>query len=207
MHTNPEDSGRLSGRLLLSRRAASSARRPEFERVLIGIGGSMRKLIETVVATIIVPGAAAILIPYLLLALTGGTRPPETGILEALAVIGTLLGSGMIIWVSYAFVRFGKGTPVPLDPPERFVARGLFRYVRNPMYVGAQLIILSEAVFFRSLWLLLYAFGLWLALHTFLIVFEEPQLKERFGESYLAYFHSIPRWLPRLPRAGSISEE
>lgn len=167
----------------------------------------MRKVMVTVIATIVVPGVAAILVPYLLLVGTGGSLPASIGVLEALASFGMILGSGMVLWVSYAFVRFGEGTPVPLDPPDRFVVQGLFRYVRNPMYVGALLIILSESILFRSLWMLLYAFGLWLALHTFLLLFEEPQLKERFGESYLAYQRSTPRWLPRLPRAGSIPGE
>jgi len=75
----------------------------------------------------------------------------------------------------------------------------LFRYVRNPMYVGALLVLLGEALLFRSVWIVLYAAGLWLVLHTFLVVFEEPQLGRRFGSSYRAYVESTPRWIPHLP--------
>ena len=167
----------------------------------------MRNTVETVIATIVVPGVAAILVPYWLLTQTAGTWPTKIGLYEVFAIFGVLLGFGIVVWVSYTFVRFGIGTPVPLDPPDRFIVRGLFRYVRNPMYVGALSILLSEALFFRSAWLLLYAFGLWLALHLFLIVFEEPQLKKRFGESYLTYQRSVPRWLPRRPQVGSQSGE
>jgi protein-S-isoprenylcysteine O-methyltransferase Ste14 len=111
----------------------------------------------------------------------------------------SLVGAGMVVWVGYAFVTRGKGTPVPIDPPRRFVADGLFRYVRNPMYVGALLVLLGEALLFRSVWIVLYAAGLWLVLHTFLVVFEEPQLGRRFGSSYRAYVESTPRWIPHLP--------
>jgi protein-S-isoprenylcysteine O-methyltransferase Ste14 len=70
------------------------------------------------------------------------------------------------------------------------------------MYVGALLIILAEAIYFRSLPLVLYAAGLWIILHTFIIVFEEPQLKRRFGLPYEQYLQEDPRWIPRLQRSS-----
>lgn len=163
----------------------------------------MRHAVESTLATIIVPGAAVILIPWLILRQFGGGAPARLGPLEILALAGAVLGAGMVIWVSFAFVRQGHGTPIPVDPPAEFVANGLFRYVRNPMYVGALLILASEVALFRSWPLLLYAFLLWLALHTFLVIFEEPQLKRRFGAAYLEYLATTPRWIPRLRPTSS----
>jgi len=105
----------------------------------------------------------------------------------------------MVLWVSIVFVRKGQGTPIPIEPPTRLVLQGLYRYVRNPMYAGAVLILLGDVIFFHSGWLLLYAVGLWSALHIALVVFEEPQLKKRFGADYEQYLKAVPRWIPRMP--------
>lgn len=82
--------------------------------------------------------------------------------------------------------------------PTRLVIIGLYRYIRNPMYVGALLIILAEAAYFGSLWLVIYAAGLWAVLHIFLVVIEEPQLKRRFGADYEQYVKTVPRWFPKI---------
>jgi Phospholipid methyltransferase len=102
----------------------------------------------------------------------------------------------MIVAVSTTFVRHGKGTPIPTDPPGRLVIVGLFHYVRNPMYEGALLVLVAETAYFRYLGLLLYAAGLWAALHTFLVLVEEPQLRKRFGADYEQYLRRVPRWIP-----------
>jgi len=165
----------------------------------------VRRAIEAIVATIAVPGTAVFLVPYLILVRTRQVSSGHVGVLEAFGLGIALVGAGMVMWVSYAFVTRGKGTPVPIDPPRRFVADGLFRYVRNPMYVGALLVLLGEALLFRSTWIVLYAAGLWLLLHTFLVLFEEPQLRRRFGGSYSIYVASTPRWIPHLPRPGRVT--
>ena len=67
------------------------------------------------------------------------------------------------------------------------------------MYVGILLVIIAEAIFFRSAWLLLYASLLWLAAHSFVVLIEEPQLEKRFGVSYKDYVKRTPRWIPRPP--------
>lgn len=160
----------------------------------------MRHAIKAALATIIVPGGAVILVPYLILRMTGSSPPPEPGLVELVCLTVAGLGAAMVIWVSVAFVRQGRGTPVPIDPPREFVATGLFRFVRNPMYLGVLTILVAEAVYFRS-WLILgYALALWLAFHILLIVFEEPQLLRRFGESYRRYLSATPRWFPRVLR-------
>jgi len=160
----------------------------------------MRNILITTLATIIVPGIAVILLPYLILQSVGRTEAAPIGLVEIGSLILAVVGLAMVVWVSVAFVRHGKGTPVPLEPPREFVAAGLYRFVRNPMYFGALLAVFAEAVFFRSPWLLLYAALLWLALHTFTILAEEPQLEGRFGDLYRDYKAKTPRWIPRRPR-------
>jgi protein-S-isoprenylcysteine O-methyltransferase Ste14 len=160
----------------------------------------MRNVLVTAFATILVPGVAVFLVPYWILQATGGLTPPQIGFIEIASIALALLGAVMVIWVSVAFVSKGRGTPVPTHPPRDFVAEGLYRFVRNPMYSGALLILFAESVFFRSAWLLLYAGMLWLALHAFTVLAEEPQLEQRFGDQYRQYKVETPRWIPRRPR-------
>lgn len=154
--------------------------------------------LKAAVATIVVPGGACLLIPYYILIATHTSLTPPFGFLQLIAILVGTVGVFMVVWVSTAFVRQGKGTPIPIEPPTRLVITGFYRYVRNPMYVGAILTVLAEAVFFSSFWLAIYSLGLWALLHTFMIIFEEPQLKRRFGADYERYLTEVPRLIPRL---------
>jgi len=160
----------------------------------------MRHAMETLLAAIVVPGIGAVFVPYLILQRTGGVRPATFTVVEAVAFALGIAGGSMALWVCLAFVRIGRGTPIPLDPPKRFVAVGLFRWVRNPMYLGVLMVIVAEAILFRSTWVLLYALALWAGFHVFLVLLEEPQLARRFGRPYLDYRARTPRWIPRPPR-------
>lgn len=155
--------------------------------------------LKSAAATIVVPGGACVLIPYFILSAAHTSLTPHFGFLQLIAVLVAAVGVAMVVWVSTAFVRRGMGTPIPIQPPTRLVVTGLYRYLRNPMYAGAILIVLAGALYFSSLWLVIYAAGLWAILHTFMIVFEEPQLKRRFGVDYARYLVDVPRWIPRLP--------
>ena len=154
--------------------------------------------LKTAIAIIVVPGGACVLIPYFILTAAHISLTPPFGILQLIAILIAAAGVYMVLWVSTAFVRQGKGTPVPIEPPTRLVITGLYRYVRNPMYVGAILIVLGEAGYFSYLWLAIYAAGLWALLHTSVLIFEEPQLKRRYGADYEQYLSEVPRWIPRL---------
>jgi len=101
------------------------------------------------------------------------------------------------------FIARGKGTPAPFDPPRVFVAAGPYRYVRNPMYVGGLAFLAGLALFEGSASILIFAAILLAAAHLLVILYEEPVLKGRFGESYAAYLRSVPRWLPRRPARSS----
>lgn len=157
----------------------------------------MKNILLTTLATVVVPGGAVILVPYLILQATGDLTTPVAGVIEAICVVLALVGLSMVVWVSVSFVSHGKGTPIPIEPPKNFIAAGLYRFVRNPMYFGALLTLFAEAALFRSAWILLYAGLLWLALHTFTVLLEEPQLERRFGDTYRDYKARTPRWIPR----------
>ena len=111
-----------------------------------------------------------------------------------------VLGASALL---HSFVRFvveGIGTPAPVAPTERLVVGGLYRYVRNPIYVAVLSIIIGQAIAFGSASLLIYAGMVTLAVVGFVRLYEEPTLAARFGDEYEAYRRSVPRWFPRLSR-------
>lgn len=153
--------------------------------------------LKTIFLTLLVPGVACFLVPYLIVKPSGLHLIPSLA-LRFFGILLIVLGVYGFSWVSQAFVRFGRGTPAPFDPPKEFVARGLYRFVRNPMYIGAVTVILGEALLFASWHLLIYAAAVLAMLHFFVVLYEEPSLSKRFGEPYRQYLLNVPRWIPRL---------
>jgi len=96
------------------------------------------------------------------------------------------------------FVLVGRGTLMPTVPTERLVVSGLYRHVRNPMYVGVMVALVGEIILFKKLDLAVYAALAWLGVHGFVCFYEEPTLKRRYPEDYARYKQNVPRWLPRL---------
>ena len=112
-----------------------------------------------------------------------------------------LLTTVAVIFLVRAFVQFaveGIGTPAPVAPTRHLVVKGLYRYVRNPMYLAVITAVVGQALFFGQLGLLVYAAIAGAAMFTFVRVYEEPYLSERFGEEYEAYRRAVPGWWPRL---------
>jgi len=107
-------------------------------------------------------------------------------------------GFGLAIASAVLFARRGEGTPVPWDPPRRFVVTGPYRCVRNPMVLGVLCGLLGEALLFASLPILLYTAALAAFAHAWIVLREEPELEARFGDTYRVYRAMVPRWLPRL---------
>jgi protein-S-isoprenylcysteine O-methyltransferase Ste14 len=108
--------------------------------------------------------------------------------------------AGLIALIQ-AFVRFvveGFGTPAPVAAPERLVVGGVYRYVRNPMYVAVLAAIVGQGLILGRLGLLLYACAAWLVVAAFVRFYEEPALTRRFGADYEAYRRAVPAWWPRL---------
>jgi protein-S-isoprenylcysteine O-methyltransferase Ste14 len=100
-----------------------------------------------------------------------------------------------------SFIRFamkGLGTPAPVFPTKHLVVTGLYRYVRNPMYVAVAALIFGQALIFANLRLFEYGALIWLAFHLFVICYEEPTLRASFGAEYEAFCHAVSRWIPRL---------
>lgn len=149
-----------------------------------------------VYATVFI-GLVLVLVPASILDMSGVSRPTSLGLLQLLGVAVATVGAVLALWCIAAFVQIGKGTPAPFDPPRRLVARGPYRYVRNPMYIGAALALAGGAIFYRSPALLAY-FGLFVvATHSLVLLYEEPVLRRQFGEEYTAYCDKVRRWLPR----------
>ena len=104
-----------------------------------------------------------------------------------------------------AFIRRGRGTPLPVEAPRRLVTDGLFGVVRNPIIVAELMVIWGVALYVASLGVVLYALAASVGGHLIVLYIEEPELRRRFGESYEAYCRDVPRWLPRLRPKRSMS--
>lgn len=107
-----------------------------------------------------------------------------------------LAGALLVLWCVATFVTRGRGTPAPFDPPREFVAAGPYRYVRNPMYIGGFGVLLGAGLVFQSPAITGLAFLFLLLAHLFVLLYEEPSLNRRFGDSYLHYKSSVHRWVP-----------
>jgi protein-S-isoprenylcysteine O-methyltransferase Ste14 len=144
------------------------------------------------------PAGATVLVPWLL----SGWRLEEPFFgWEAWRWIGIgalVVGPLAVADTMVRFARVGRGTPAPWAPPERFVATGLYRWVRNPMYVGVLLIVLGEGLLLASWPVLAWATLLAAVFHLFVVFVEEPSLRARFGTEYDGYRRRVGRWLPRL---------
>lgn len=162
----------------------------------------MGTVFRTALFTILVPGLVAVLIPHRLL--PPGARPQWSGFgLPGLLLLAA--GACVYLWCAFwAFAWVGHGTPAPMDPPRRLVVHGLYRFVRNPMYLGVSGIIIGQAVLFRSIVLVEYWLVWGLFVFLFVLSYEEPTLRRKFGADYDAYCREVPRWLPRFPRVKGL---
>src|SRR5260370_28741619 len=127
-------------------------------------------------------------------------RPPFFD-LEATRAVGILLIVAGLPGLVDSFARFalqGLGTPAPIAPTQNLVVTGLYRYVRNPIYVALVAVILGQAALFGDQRLLLYGVLVWLAFHAFVMGYEEPALVHRFGTEDEDFRGNLPRWIPRL---------
>ena len=157
----------------------------------------IRSALATVLFTLAAPCSVAIWIPRWILG-----RWPWLGdgpIQLSLPLIG--MGWALYVWCATDFVRRGRGTPAPVAAPVRLVIRGAYRYTRNPMYVGMLLVLTGESIQTRSVTLLGYAALVGMLFHAFVLLYEEPALKRRFGTDYEKYRAAVPRWHFRLRRS------
>jgi len=144
--------------------------------------------------TLLLPGVVTLLVPYLIL---GGSVIEFWPVLSAVGILAALLGvtgGATLLHCIWAFAFYGKGTLAPIDPPGVLVVRGFYRYSRNPMYLAVLSVVTAESLFFGSPALLLYAAILFFGFHLFVLLYEEPHLRNQFGAHYLDYCRVVPRW-------------
>ena len=157
---------------------------------------------KTLLFLALIPGPLLFWAPYkMALSNPGGQFYP--GPFRYVALLFWLAGTVTLLWSCWEFAFRGHGTPAPIDPPKILVAEGLYRFVRNPMYLGALLILLGHVLWLQSLLLLLYIAAIMTAFHLFVVLIEEPVLRRKFGGSYEEYCRRVPRWVPRIKRVTS----
>lgn len=150
-------------------------------------------IVKTLIFTFVVPGTVGVYIPYRL----RGPGPHAVSTLALPGLAPVAVGVAVYIWCAWDFIACGRGTPLPMDAPRELVVRGLYRFVRNPMYVGVLLAIIGQAVSFGSVPTLWYGIGVAFFFHLFVVLYEEPALQRKFGACYTDYAKVVPRWIPR----------
>ncbi len=155
--------------------------------------------LRNVLFTIVVPGAGGGYVPWLILTRHGVWPTPVAWYAAA------VIAAGVLLYVScvWMFSTVGRGTPGVWDAPRRVVAAGPYRWVRNPIYIAAVVIVSGEAWLFGSAALAVYAAGLAISFHLLVTCYEEPRLRARFGAPYEAYLGAVRRWIPRRPGGGA----
>jgi protein-S-isoprenylcysteine O-methyltransferase Ste14 len=156
----------------------------------------VKAAIYTVIFFFVAPGANAVLVPWLI---TGWDAPAQWPV--AWVVVGALVACVGLLVVVACFARFvteGHGTPAPVAPTDTLVVGGIYRYVRNPMYVGVAAMIGGQALAFASWGTLVWMLVFLAAVGSFVTFYEEPTLTRQFGPTYQRYREEVPGWWPRL---------
>jgi protein-S-isoprenylcysteine O-methyltransferase Ste14 len=155
----------------------------------------MSAILRTLVFTVFVPGFWTVLVPYWLVGQWPRLDLRREGVAGcALVVAGVALYLMCAFW---GFALRGKGTPAPIDAPKKLVVEGPYRIVRNPMYWSVAMVMLGEALVFRSVALAEVAGAFFACTMLFVLVYEEPVLRTKFGAEYEEYCRRVPRWIPR----------
>jgi len=156
----------------------------------------MLALVRALTYATVFIGLLLVFVPGQILEARGIARPPRIGAVELIGLAVLALGAVLVVSCILTFALIGKGTPAPFDPPRQLVVRGPYKWVRNPMYLGAGLVLLGAAVYYRSLALALYDAVFLLLTHLFVTFYEEPHLRRVFGQRYEDYRQTVHRWIP-----------
>jgi protein-S-isoprenylcysteine O-methyltransferase Ste14 len=159
--------------------------------------GSARAWIGTIIFLFLAPGIVAGLIPWLISRWRWFGWGAAAWIAVPVAVILIAVGLAFLLH-AFALFALHRGTPAPVAPTESLVVTGVYRFVRNPMYLSVVAIILGQALLSGSWWLVVYAAIALAAVVTFVKGYEEPTLTRTYGEQYLDYRRNVPGWWPRL---------
>ena len=139
------------------------------------------------------------IVPWLI---THWDADPQPLALRVLGIVLLVAGGALVVETTTRFALHGRGTPAPWAPPERFVERGSYRFVRSPMYLGVLLLVVGQGLLLGRELLYAWAVLMWLVFTGFLVLYEEPQLVRRFGASYEDYRRRVRRWIPTRPRSS-----
>ena len=150
-------------------------------------------ILKTFVFTLIVPGTFAGLVPYFVVTRFSSGDFGNHSFVRIIGIFLFAIGVSIYLWCAWEFAR-AHGTPAPIDPPKELVVKGLYRFTRNPMYIGVLCILLGESMFFASVALLLYAGFMLIVFELFITLYEEKTLTGVFGEAYIQYRNRVPRW-------------
>lgn len=155
-------------------------------------------VLKTLLFLVVVPGTVAGWVPYGLGGWRSGLPTIELGVGRHTGWLLLLPGLAALLWSVWEFAVRGHGTPAPIDPPKTFVASGLYRFVRNPMYLGVLVTVLGQFLLYENWNVLIYASVLASVFHMFVRLYEEPTLQRLFGSEYAGYCREVPRWIPRV---------
>ena len=147
---------------------------------------------------IVLPGMVAGYIPWRFFGVAQ-TYPHAGNALDVVGITLVAVGVGVLLVCVWEFARSGRGTLAPMDAPRDLVVQGLYRFVRNPMYVGVAMILSGELLLVRSTDLLVYCAAWLVVVNAFVILYEERALRRRFGSSYDEYTRRVHRWIPQIP--------
>jgi protein-S-isoprenylcysteine O-methyltransferase Ste14 len=152
--------------------------------------------LKTFLFMLFIPGLLLVAFPIWLMT----TQPVlfSFGLFRWLALPCWAAGAAMTIWCAWAFTVRGHGTPSPTDPPRELVVSGLYRYVRNPIYLGVVVFLLGYVLWHPSPSILWMPVIVAVSAHLFVTLYEEPHLRKTFGADYEQYCRLVPRWIPRL---------
>ena len=154
-------------------------------------------LVRAVVYACLFIGVLLVFLPARVVTESGIAAPTHLGAEQVLGVLLTSAGGILAVSCILTFVFIGRGTPAPFDPPRRLVVRGPYRWVRNPMYLGAGIALIGAALYYNSLPLFAYGAAFLLAMHLFVVLYEEPVLTRMFGHEYEEYCRRVGRWWPQ----------
>ncbi len=155
-------------------------------------------ILGSVIFLVVAPGTIAVYLPWTIC--RWRFAPPLLGFFP-FRIIGVLMITAGLPILLDSFARFaikGMGTPAPVAPPGHLVVTGLYCHVRNPMYVAVSLLIFGQGLLFGSIRLLEFGVVVWLGFFAFVVFYEEPALRRKFGKEYEEFCARVPRWIPRL---------
>jgi protein-S-isoprenylcysteine O-methyltransferase Ste14 len=155
-------------------------------------------LLASALFLVLAPGTVAVYVPWLITRWRSGSVPPNMDGVRLAGFVFALAAMGVLLDAFWRFAWIGRGSPAPVVPPESLVVSGLYRFVRNPMYVAVVSMILGQAVWLWRWELLGYAAIVLVMFHAFVTFYEEPKLRLQFGASYSRYCRHVRRWIPRI---------